>query len=124
MARNEWKYVAEVQLNLDPALPAIPCFIGEFNQSILNLVTNAAHAIGTAQERNPGTKGLINIQTRFHNHEVEIRVSDNGCGIPESARPRIFEPFFTTKDVGKGTGQGLTMVYGCIVKRHGGAITF
>jgi len=51
-------------------------------------------------------------------------VTDTGTGIPEAARPKIFEPFFTTKDVGQGTGQGLAMVYGCIVKRHGGAVSF
>jgi signal transduction histidine kinase len=49
---------------------------------------------------------------------------DTGTGIPEAARPKIFEPFFTTKDVGKGTGQGLAMVYGSIVNQHGGNVTF
>jgi signal transduction histidine kinase len=124
VARNEWKYVAETQLDLDPSLPPIPCFIAELNQAILNLVVNAAHAIGDVVKQSPGTKGTITVRTRRDGSHVEIRVSDTGTGIPESVRPRIFEPFFTTKEVGKGTGQGLSIVYGSIVKRHGGQVSF
>ena len=124
VARHEWKYVAEVALELDPELPPVPCFVGEFNQAVLNLLVNAAHAIGDVVSQNPSSKGLIKISTCRADDQVEVRISDSGTGIPESARSRIFEPFFTTKPVGKGTGQGLSMVYGCIVKRHGGSINF
>jgi nitrogen fixation negative regulator NifL len=124
VAGNEWKYVAEVKLDLEPELPLVPCFIGEFNQCILNLVVNAAHAIGDVVKKNPGSKGLITVQTRRLGDQVEVRVTDTGTGIPESARSKIFEPFFTTKDVGKGTGQGLSIIYGSIVRRHGGTVTF
>jgi PAS domain S-box-containing protein len=124
VARNEWKYVADLKLNLDATLPLVPCFLGEFNQAVLNLVVNAAHAIGDVVTKHPGTKGLITVQTRNEGEHVLVRVSDTGTGIPETARPRIFEPFFTTKDVGKGTGQGLAMVYGTVVSRHGGTVTF
>ena len=64
------------------------------------------------------------MQTRRDGEQVEVRVADTGTGIPETARAKIFEPFFTTKDVGKGTGQGLAIIYGSIVKRHGGTVTF
>ena len=124
VARNEWKYVADLKLELEPELPLVPCFLGEFNQCILNLVVNAAHAIGDVVKINPGTKGLITLQTRRDGECVEVRVTDTGTGIPETARPKIFDPFFTTKDVGKGTGQELAMVYGSIVKRHGGTVMF
>jgi two-component system NtrC family sensor kinase len=124
VAHNEWKYVAEMKLDLDPHLPLVPCFLGEFNQCVLNLIVNAAHAIADVIKQNPGTKGLITVQTRGDGNFVEVRVTDTGTGIPESARSHIFEPFFTTKDVGKGTGQGLSIVYGSIVKRHGGAVSF
>jgi signal transduction histidine kinase len=124
VARNEWKYIAELKLELDPALPMVPCFLGEFNQSILNLVINASHAIGDVVKDQPGGKGTITIQTRQAGDHAEIRVSDSGSGIAESVRPHIFEPFFTTKEVGKGSGQGLSIVYGCIVKKHGGSVTF
>jgi len=124
VARNEWKYVADLKLDLAPDLPPVPCFLGEFNQAILNLVINAAHAIGDVVKSNPGAKGLITVQTRRGGSHAEIRISDTGTGIAEVHRAHIFEPFFTTKDVGKGTGQGLTLVYSNIVKKHGGTVTF
>jgi PAS domain S-box-containing protein len=124
VARNEWKYVADVNLDLDPHLPQVPCFLGELNQAILNLVVNAAHAIGDVVEARPGEKGAIMVSTRKVGNQVEIRVKDSGTGIPDAYRARIFEPFFTTKKVGKGTGQGLSIVYANIVKKHGGSVDF
>jgi two-component system, NtrC family, sensor kinase len=124
VARNEWKYVAEVKLELDPQLPPVACFLGEFNQCVLNLVVNAAHAIGDVTKGKPGAKGTITIRTRREGDFAEVRVTDTGTGIPEAIRPRIFESFFTTKGVGRGTGQGLAIVYGSIVKRHGGTVSF
>jgi len=124
VARNEWKYVADLVLDLDPKLPPVPCFISDFNQAILNLVVNAAHTIADAVHDQKGKKGTITIRTRREDQHAEIRVTDTGMGIPEMHRQRIFEPFFTTKEVGKGTGQGLTVVYSSIVKKHGGTVTF
>jgi two-component system NtrC family sensor kinase len=124
VARNEWKYVADLNLDLAADLPFVPCFLGEFNQSVLNLIVNAAHAIGDAVKDNPGTKGLITVSTRHDGDFVEVRVADTGTGIPEAHRAHIFEPFFTTKDVGRGTGQGLALVYNTVVKRHGGTARF
>jgi signal transduction histidine kinase len=122
VARNEWRYVAELTLDLDPELPLVPCFAGEFNQAILNLIVNAAHAIGDVVKS--GAKGIITIRTRRDGDDVELRIGDTGSGVPESVQSRIFEPFFTTKPVGKGTGQGLSFVYSTIVKKHGGSIRF
>ena len=124
VAQSQWKHIAEVKLNLDAALPQVPCFMGEFNQCILNLLVNAAHAIGDAVKHQPGAKGLITVSTRLEGDHVEICLNDTGTGIPESARPHIFEPFFTTKEVGRGTGHGLSIVYGSIVKKHGGTVSF
>jgi PAS domain S-box-containing protein len=124
VARNEWKYVADMKLDLAPDLPLVPCYLGEFNQVILNLIVNAAHAIGDVVKGQTNAKGLITVRTRREGDCVEIRVSDTGTGIPEKVRPHIFEPFFTTKSVGKGTGQGLSICYGSIVKKHGGTVTF
>lgn len=123
VARSEWKYVADMKLDLDTSLPAVLCYVGEFNQVILNLIINAAHAI-TDVVKSSGDKGLITISTRLDGDHVEVRVSDTGSGIPESVQPHIFEPFFTTKDVGKGTGQGLSFAYSTVVQQHGGMISF
>lgn len=124
VARNEWKYVADLITDFENGLPLVPCFVGEFNQVILNLVVNAAHAIGDVVKEQPGTKGKIVIQTRRDGDHVMVRISDTGTGIPESHRSHIFEPFFTTKEVGKGSGQGLALVYNSIIKKHGGTVSF
>ncbi len=123
VATNEWKYVAEVELKLDPDVPPVPCIAGEVNQVILNLIVNASHAIADVVGSS-GEKGSIRISTSCDESYAEIRVSDTGTGIPERARAKVFEPFFTTKEVGRGTGQGLSMAYNCIVKRHKGTISF
>jgi PAS domain S-box-containing protein len=122
VARNEWKYVADVETRFDPDLPPVPCMPGPFNQVILNLIVNAAHAIKDARGDAATGKGKIAITTQRLGGNVEIRVQDTGTGIPEEIRRHIFEPFFTTKPVGRGTGQGLALAYNVIVKRHGGSI--
>jgi len=124
VCRNRWKFVAEVELQLASDLPEVPCFLGEFNQVILNLVVNAADAIGDRLEREGGTKGLIQITSKVIDDRVEIRVSDDGGGMPESVARRVFEPFFTTKPIGKGTGQGLPLSRNIIVNKHSGELDF
>jgi two-component system NtrC family sensor kinase len=124
VARNEWKYVAEVELDMAPELPLIPVLRNEFNQVILNLIVNAAHAISDVTAGGAQGKGRITISGRVHGDRVEIRVADTGAGIPESARAKVFEPFFTTKAVGKGTGQGLAIAYSVVVDKHQGSIAF
>jgi signal transduction histidine kinase len=124
VARNEWKYVAELVTDFDLSMQLIPCLPGEFNQVILNMIINAAHAIAAIEDNQSGKKGTITVSTRDQGKYAEIRISDTGTGIPESIRPRIFDPFFTTKEVGKGTGQGLAIAHSVIVDKHGGTIRF
>ncbi len=126
VARNEWKYVAELITDLAPDLPLVPCFVGDFNQVILNILINAAHAIVDAKGKDGADKGMIRISTHRRGVDdwVEIRISDNGTGIPEAIRRKVFDPFFTTKQVGKGTGQGLAISHDVVVKKHGGKISF
>ncbi len=121
VARNEWKYVADLETHFDSSLPPVPCLPGELNQVILNMIINAAHAISEVVEKKGG-KGKIIVSTKKDGQWVEIRISDTGTGIPESIRERIFDPFFTTKEVGKGTGQGLAISRSVIVDKHGGSI--
>ncbi len=124
VARNEWKYVADLVTDFDPELPPVTCLPGEFNQVILNLTVNAAHAIGDTIKEGDTRKGIITVSTKLDGDWVEVRIQDTGTGIPEQARGRIFDPFFTTKGVGKGTGQGLAIARSVIVDKHGGTISF
>lgn len=120
IARNEYKYVADLETDYGE-LPLAPVYLSELNQAVLNIVVNAAHAIGDQVE---GTekKGLIKVSTRYQDHEVIIQISDTGDGIPEDIQDKIFDPFFTTKEVGKGTGQGLGVVHSVVVEKHHGHI--
>ncbi len=122
VSRSEWKLIASVETQLQADLPAVPCFPGSFNQVLLNLVVNAAHAIQDCHTDGASKKGCITIATAVVGNAVELRVQDTGCGIPEEQVSRIFEPFFTTKDIGKGTGQGLALTHSVIVERMGGSI--
>ena len=124
VSRNEWKYVADLITDFDPDLPLVPCIPGQFNEAILNLIVNAAQAVGEAVEQRSNGKGQIAVSTRRAGDWAEIRIRDTGTGIPPEARSRIFDPFFTTKDVGDGTGQGLAIARVAIVEKHGGTIDF
>ncbi|MFZ5428208.1 MAG: two-component system sensor histidine kinase NtrB [Thermodesulfobacteriota bacterium] len=121
ISSNEWKYHSEMRTELDPALPPLFCSPGDFNQAVLNVVVNAAHAVS---ERFQGTdsKGVITVSTFQENGWIAVKVQDTGVGIPKENLDRIFDPFFTTKEVGKGTGQGLAIVH-AVVERHGGNIS-
>ena len=110
---SEVRYKAEVEKDYG-TLPLVECLPHELNQVFMNLIVNAAHAIGDE-------RGLIILRTRVSGDEVRIEVIDNGSGIAPDVLKRIFDPFFTTKPVGKGTGLGLALSYG-IVKKHGGRI--
>jgi PAS domain S-box-containing protein len=122
VARNELKYVADVETDLG-ALPEVMCNVGDINQVFLNLLINAAHAIGDVVG-DRGGKGVIRVATRAEDSTVLITVSDTGTGISADTRERIFEPFFTTKEAGRGTGQGLALARACVVEQHGGELWF
>jgi signal transduction histidine kinase len=119
VCRNEYKYVARVDLELDE-LPSVTCNVSELNQVFLNLIINAAQALEEKVAAG-GPLGLIRISTRLEASEVLIEIADDGPGIPPALQERIYEPFFTTKEVGKGTGQGLALARNT-VERHGGAL--
>jgi signal transduction histidine kinase len=123
VARNEWKYVADLETDFDPDLPPVPCLAAELNQVILNIVVNAAHAIGALEAVARGERGRITVRTRCEDRFAVIEIADTGAGIPEEIRHKIFDPFFTTKEVGKGTGQGLALARTVVVDKHAGKIT-
>jgi PAS domain S-box-containing protein len=122
VANSEIKDVADVATDLAD-LPPVWCNLGDINQVLLNLIVNAAHAVGTAvaagQER-----GTITVRTRSEDdHTIVIEIQDTGIGIPPENHQRVFDAFFTTKAVGVGTGQGLTMAYSLVHDHHDGTLT-
>ncbi len=122
VARNEIKYVAEVETEFGE-LPPVFCNLEDLNQVFLNLLVNAAHAIGESV-KGTNQRGVIRVRTFCENDRVVVAISDTGCGIPEKIRDRIFDPFFTTKAVGQGSGQGLAISRSIVVEKHGGSLTF
>jgi len=114
--------VADLDLELGD-IPPVVCLLADLNQVFLNLIINAAHAIG---DKNKGTdqRGKIIVRTKVEADHVVVAISDTGRGIPTEIRERIFEPFFTTKEVGRGSGQGLPISRSVVVDRHGGTLTF
>ncbi|MBI5295768.1 MAG: PAS domain S-box protein [Chloroflexi bacterium] len=125
ISRNEWKQVAEVIATLATDLPLVPVHLGDFNQVMLNLLVNAAHAIADQRKRSgDDALGCIRVTTVRDEAMAVVRVSDDGCGMSPAVQARIFEPFFTTKEVGRGTGQGLALARALVVKKLGGTISF
>jgi signal transduction histidine kinase len=122
IARTEYKDVADLETDYGD-LPPVTCHGGQVNQVVLNLVVNSAHAIADRMKKT-GERGRISVRTRAEGDDVLITIEDTGGGIPEAIRARIFDPFFTTKEVGRGTGQGLSIVRSVIVKGHSGRLDF
>jgi len=120
--KHEWKYASEITTSFDPQFPLLFCRPSELNQVFLHLIINAVHAIKDRYATCPDSKGAITVATRVRGEDVEIRFSDNGCGISPEKLSKIFDPFFTTKEVGVGSGQGLNIVYDLIVNKHSGFI--
>jgi PAS domain S-box-containing protein len=121
VARNEYKYVAEVETAFG-SIPLVTCYAGDLNQVFLNIIVNAAHAMADVQ-KGSGELGKLRIETSHQGGIVVVSIQDSGPGIPELIRDKIFDPFFTTKEVGRGTGQGLTLAR-TIVEKHHGELTF
>ncbi len=124
VARNEWKYDAELKLDLDPDLPPVVCLADEIGQVILTMIVNAAHAIAALHNNSEQKeKGCIGIVTTHDEENVVVKITDTGVGIHPDIIDKIFDPFFTTKEVGTGTGQGLAIAFDVVHDKHGGSIT-
>ena len=122
VAKSEWKYVATMETDFDRDIPMLSCFAADLNQVFLNIIVNAAHAIGDVVGDGAQGLGQITVKTRSIKDHVEVRISDTGTGMSEEIQKRIFDPFFTTKGVGKGTGQGLAISHSVVVDKHGGQL--
>ena len=105
VARNEWKYVAELVTDFDKSLPMVPCLPGEFNQVILNLVVNAAHAIADVIDVQPDRKGTIRVSTLNLGDQVEVRISDTGGAFRTSCVREFSSLFLQRNKLGRGLGK-------------------
>ena len=113
---------AEMKTDFDASLPKVNVIPQDIGRVILNLLTNAFYVVNEKKQLNiPGYEPTVTVSTKRLSHKVEIRVVDNGIGIPQKVVDKIFQPFFTTKPTGQGTGLGLSLSYD-IVKAHGGEL--
>ncbi len=113
---HELKYVADIEKNYGE-LPLVQCLPMQINQVLMNLLVNAAQAMGDDKK-----DGKVIVSTKLNDDKVVVEIKDNGKGIPERELNKIFDPFFTTKPVGEGTGLGLSLSYS-IIQKHSGDIS-
>jgi len=118
LAKNLLKDHISVNLSLGQ-IPAIKCNPSKINQVLLNVITNACHAIDVSGKEN----GKLRIESDFDGDRVNISIKDNGVGIAKNVGKKMFDPFYTTKEIGQGTGLGLSISYNIIVKEHKGKIS-
>jgi signal transduction histidine kinase len=113
-----------IERSLDPAAGKVDVFPQEITRALLNLISNGFYAATKRKEQNDseGYEPTITASTKNLGDRVEVRIRDNGTGIPPEVREKLFNPFFTTKPAGEGTGLGLSISHDIIVKQHGGSI--
>jgi two-component system NtrC family sensor kinase len=115
-------FEAKIESDFDSSVGKINVVPQDIGRALLNLINNAFYAVNERRKQNlNGYEPTVSVTTRKYNGKVEIRVEDNGTGIPQSILDKVFQPFFTTKPTGQGTGLGLSLAYD-IVKAHGGEI--
>jgi signal transduction histidine kinase len=113
---------ATMKTDYDETIGNINVIPQDIGRVILNLITNAFYVVDEKKKQNPtGYEPLVTVSTKKENNKVEVKVADNGNGIPQKVLDKIFQPFFTTKPTGQGTGLGLSLSYD-IVKAHGGEL--
>ncbi|MBC8152145.1 MAG: histidine kinase, partial [Bacteroidetes bacterium] len=123
MRAKDSSFNAQLVTDFDPALLPVEVSAQEIGRVLLNVYNNAFYAVREQQAGQNGTyKPVVSVRTRRQGNLMELRVRDNGMGIPESVREKIFQPFFTTKPAGEGTGMGLSLSYDIITSGYGGEI--
>ena len=117
-------FSAHLTTVLDPALPLVAVVPQDLSRVLINLLTNAFHAVRQREQTGEaGYAPTVSVTTKHANGQVKIRVRDNGAGIPEAVQGKIFQPFFTTKPTGEGTGLGLSLAYDIVTQGHDGTLT-
>ena len=111
-----------LERDFDPAVGVVELYPQEISRVLVNLINNGFYAAHQRAAANPGFAPTLRLATKNLGDQVEIRVRDNGNGIPAAVRDKIFEPIFTTKPAGEGTGLGLSLSHDIVVQQHGGTI--
>ncbi|UFH57708.1 ATP-binding protein [Spirosoma sp. KNUC1025] len=120
---NDKRFTCELITDFAPALPQVEVVSGEIGRVLLNLYNNAFYAVQQrANQAGDEYKPTVRVTTLRVEKKVQLRVADNGTGIPEGLQQKVFQPFFTTKPTGEGTGLGLSLSYDIITKGHGGVL--
>jgi two-component system, NtrC family, sensor kinase len=115
-------FTARLETQFDPDIPKVSVVVQDIGRVVLNLINNASYAVNEKSKKGiAGYDPTVILSTRRLGDIVEIRIEDNGPGIPESIKEKIFQPFFTTKPTGQGTGLGLSLSYD-IIKAHSGTL--
>lgn len=123
MRAQDNTFQAAIEGDYDPSVGMVGVVPQDLSRVFLNMGSNACYAVREKSRRHiPGYQPEIRVTTRNLGDRVEVRIRDNGTGIPESARDRIFDPFFTTKSAGEGTGLGLSISYEIVVQEHHGTV--
>jgi signal transduction histidine kinase len=121
-AKNK-TFNATLETHFDPELSHVSVVGPDIGRVLLNLFTNAFYAVRQRQQQEePGYVPMVRVSTQQKHNQVEIRVHDNGTGMPEAVRQKVFQPFFTTKPTGEGTGLGLSLSYDIVTQGHGGML--
>jgi signal transduction histidine kinase len=123
MRAQDSAFEATMESDYDDSIGKISVVPQDLGRVLVNLLNNACHAIFEKTKKSPdGYSPTLSVSTKSLGDKVEIRIRDNGTGIPEEIKDKIFNPFFTTKPTGEGTGLGLSLSYDIIVKEHGGKL--
>ena len=120
---------AKIVTDFDPAVGKVEVIPQDIGRVFLNLLNNAFYAVAQRERQLPESLKLsgsyeptVTISTQQTDHQIIIKIKDNGTGIPDDVKAKIFQPFFTTKPTGQGTGLGLSLAYDIVVKGHGGTL--
>jgi len=125
MRAQDSSFNIKIETEFDPAIGKLDIVPQDVSRVFLNIITNGCYeAHRKKQERNGEFSPILSVKTRDLGDQIEVRIRDNGNGIPAAVREKLFTPFFTTKPPGKGTGLGLSISYDVIVQQHSGQLFF
>jgi signal transduction histidine kinase len=125
MRAQDSSFNIKIETDLDPSIGKLDIVPQDVSRVFLNIINNGCYeAHRRKMEQNGNFSPILSVRTRNLGDKVEIRVRDNGNGVPAAVRDKLFTPFFTTKPTGQGTGLGLSISYDIVVRGHNGQISF